>query len=54
MPPKTLSPELLDLLLGKDWPGNIRELENTIIVVTTATVIRRSVIPRVTVAASVI
>ncbi len=28
--PKTLSPEVLNYLLEKDWPGNIRELENTI------------------------
>lgn len=29
-PPKTVSPEVLNYLLDKDWPGNIRELENTI------------------------
>ena len=29
-PPKSVSPEVLNHLLEKDWPGNIRELENTI------------------------
>ena len=29
-PPKAVSPEVLNYLLNKDWPGNIRELENTI------------------------
>ena len=27
---KTLTPEVLDALLGQDWPGNIRQLENLI------------------------
>ena len=27
---KTVSPEVINYLLGKEWPGNIRELENTI------------------------
>ena len=30
MPPKQVSPELMDYLLARDWPGNTRELENTI------------------------
>lgn len=28
--PKKLAPEVMNFLLGQDWPGNIRELENTI------------------------
>lgn len=28
MSPKTLSPEVVDCLMGYSWPGNIRELEN--------------------------
>jgi transcriptional regulator with PAS, ATPase and Fis domain len=30
IPAKQVSPELMDHLLVRDWPGNIRELENTI------------------------
>lgn len=30
IPPKQISPELMNHLLARDWPGNIRELENTI------------------------
>ena len=29
-PPKSLSPELMDLLLRRNWEGNVRELENII------------------------
>ena len=29
-PRKTVTPEVLDALLGRDWPGNIRQLENMI------------------------
>lgn len=29
-PRKTVTPEVLDDLLGRDWPGNIRQLENLI------------------------
>ena len=29
-PPKAVTPEVLNYLLEKDWPGNIRELENSI------------------------
>jgi DNA-binding NtrC family response regulator len=29
-PLKSLSPELIDLLLGRNWEGNVRELENII------------------------
>lgn len=29
-PVKTLTPEVLNTFLGRDWPGNIRELENVI------------------------
>ena len=28
--PKVLAPEVMDYLLNRNWPGNIRELENTI------------------------
>jgi len=28
--PKKISPQVLDYILSRDWPGNIRELENTI------------------------
>ena len=28
--PKTLSPDTLRALMGYDWPGNVRQLENTI------------------------
>jgi DNA-binding NtrC family response regulator len=27
-PPKTVSPQAMDLLMQYDWPGNVRELEN--------------------------
>jgi len=30
IPPKQISPEVMNHLLARDWPGNIRELENTI------------------------
>jgi len=30
IPPKQISTELMNHLLARDWPGNIRELENTI------------------------
>ncbi len=30
IPPKQISQELINHLLARDWPGNIRELENTI------------------------
>ena len=29
-PPRRLAPEVMNYLLQKEWPGNIRELENTI------------------------
>ena len=29
-PPKTISPEAMEVLIGFRWPGNIRELENAI------------------------
>ncbi|CAB5105938.1 Response regulator of zinc sigma-54-dependent two-component system [Olavius algarvensis associated proteobacterium Delta 3] len=29
-PRKTVTPEVLDVLLGRDWPGNTRQLENLI------------------------
>ncbi len=29
-PPKTIAPEALNYFLGREWPGNIRELENMI------------------------
>ncbi len=29
-PPKSISPQALDHLCHRDWPGNIRELENTL------------------------
>ncbi|MCK5097447.1 MAG: sigma-54-dependent Fis family transcriptional regulator [Desulfobacteraceae bacterium] len=29
--PKTISPEVMDLLMKQPWPGNIRELENVLI-----------------------
>ena len=29
-PAKTIAPEALNYFLGREWPGNIRELENTI------------------------
>ena len=29
-PAKTVSPELMDLFLRRDWEGNVRELENTV------------------------
>ncbi len=29
-PPKTISPEAMDILMRYDWPGNVRELENAI------------------------
>jgi transcriptional regulator with GAF, ATPase, and Fis domain len=29
-PPKSLSPEAVDLIVSAEWPGNVRELENTI------------------------
>ena len=31
IPPKSIAPEVLDYLMQRDWPGNIRELENTIL-----------------------
>lgn len=30
LPEKTIAPESLDLLMGHDWPGNIRQLQNAI------------------------
>ncbi len=30
IPPKQISPEVMNTLMAREWPGNIRELENTI------------------------
>lgn len=30
LPPKVFTPEALDFLCGYEWPGNIRQLENTV------------------------
>ena len=29
-PPKNFSPEAMDYLMGYEWPGNIRQLENVV------------------------
>jgi two-component system nitrogen regulation response regulator NtrX len=33
--PLTLTPEALEVLMAYDWPGNIRELENTLVYIAT-------------------
>ena len=45
---KALSPEALDVLLGHDWPGNIRELKNLVervVIMTPGPVIRPEDVP---------